>query len=135
MLNSGYMFIFMTSIFTVIGQLIIKWRIDSLEFSLNGAVTEKIISVLMLLLDKYIVIGMFSAVLAALFWMAALSRFNLSHAYPMIIALLTILTVISSVVILGENLSYVKVIGIIIVLVGLLVLWVGDVYIADLNHG
>ena len=135
MLNSGYMFIFMTSIFTVIGQLIIKWRIDSLEFSLNGAVTEKIISVLMLLFDKYIVIGMFSAVLAALFWMAALSRFNLSHAYPMIIALLTILTVISSVVILGENLSYVKVIGIIIVLVGLLVLWVGDVYIADLNHG
>ena len=135
MLNSGYMFIFMTSIFTVIGQLIIKWRIDSLEFSLNGAVTEKIISVLMLLLDKYIVIGMFSAVLAALFWMAALSRFNLSHAYPMIIALLTILTVISSVVILGENLSYVKVIGIIIVLVGLMVLWVGDVYIADLNHG
>jgi multidrug transporter EmrE-like cation transporter len=135
MLNSGYMFIIMTSVFTVIGQLIIKWRIDSLEFSLNGVLIEKIISVLMLLLDKYIIVGMFSAVLAALFWMAALSRFNLSHAYPMIIALLTILTVISSVVILGETLSYVKVIGIITVLIGLMVLWVGEVYFANLNHG
>ena len=135
MLNSGYMFIIMTSVFTVIWQLIIKWRIDSLEFSLNGVLIEKIISVLMLLLDKYIIVGMFSAVLAALFWMAALSRFNLSHAYPMIIALLTILTVISSVVILGETLSYVKVIGIITVLIGLMVLWVGEVYFANQNHG
>jgi undecaprenyl phosphate-alpha-L-ara4N flippase subunit ArnF len=135
MLNSGYIFILMTSIFTVIGQLIIKWRIDSMEFSLNGALVEKIISIVMLLFDKYIMIGLFSAVLAALFWMAALSKFNLSHAYPMIIALLTILTVVSSVVILGESLSYVKVIGVTIVLIGLMVLWVGDVYITSINHG
>jgi len=125
----------MTSIFTVIGQLIIKWRIDSMEFSLNGALVEKIISIVMLLFDKYIMIGLFSAVLAALFWMAALSKFNLSHAYPMIIALLTILTVVSSVVILGESPSYVKVIGVTIVLIGLMVLWVGDVYITSINHG
>jgi len=125
----------MTSIFTVIGQLIIKWRIDSMEFSLNGALVEKIISIVMLLFDKYIMIGLFSAVLAALFWMAALSKFNLSHAYPMIIALLTILTVVSSVVILGESLPYVKVIGVTIVLIGLMVLWVGDVYITSINHG
>jgi|APSaa5957512535_1039671.scaffolds.fasta_scaffold02521_7 multidrug transporter EmrE-like cation transporter len=135
MLNSGYIFILMTSIFTVIGQLIIKWRIDSMEFSLNGALVEKIISIVMLLFDKYIMIGLFSAVLAALFWMAALSKFNLSHAYPMIIALLTILTVVSSVVILGESLPYVKVIGVTIVLIGLMVLWVGDVYITSINHG
>lgn len=128
MLNSGYMFILMTSIFTVIGQLIIKWRIDALELSLNGSLAEKIISVVMLLFDKYIMIGLFSAVLAALFWMAALSKFNLSHAYPMIIALLTILTVVSSLFILGESLSYIKVTGVTIVLIGLMVLWVGDTY-------
>ena len=128
MLNSGYMFILMTSIFTVIGQLIIKWRIDALELSLNGSLAEKIISVVMLLFDKYIMIGLFSAVLAALFWMAALSKFNLSHAYPMIIALLAILTVVSSLFILGESLSYIKVTGVTIVLIGLMVLWVGDTY-------
>ena len=129
MLNSGYIFILMTSIFTVIGQLIIKWRIDSMEFSLNGALVEKIISIVMLLFDKYIMIGLFSAVLAALFWMAALSKFNLSHAYPMIIALLTILTVAASVYILGESMSYIKIIGVSIVVIGLMVLWVGEAYI------
>ena len=135
MFSSGYLYILMTSIFTVIGELIIKWRVDSMEFSLHGTAIEKITSVILLLFDKYIMIGLFSAVLAALFWMAALSKFNLSHAYPMIIALLTILTVVSSVVILGESLPYVKVIGVTIVLIGLMVLWVGDVYITSINHG
>ena len=119
----------MTSIFTVIGQLIIKWRVDSMEFSLHGTAIEKITSVILLLFDKYIMVGLFSAMLAALFWMAALSKFNLSHAYPMIIALLTILTVAASVYILGESMSYIKIIGVSIVVIGLMVLWVGEAYI------
>jgi multidrug transporter EmrE-like cation transporter len=129
MLSSGYLYILMTSIFTVIGQLIIKWRIDSMEFSLHGTAIEKITSVILLLFDKYIMVGLFSAMLAALFWMAALSKFNLSHAYPMIIALLTILTVAASVYILGESMSYIKIIGVSIVVIGLMVLWVGEAYI------
>jgi multidrug transporter EmrE-like cation transporter len=129
MLSSGYLYILMTSIFTVIGQLIIKWRIDSMEFSLHGTAIEKITSVILLLFDKYIMVGLFSAMLAALFWMAALSKFNLSHAYPMSIALLTILTVAASVYILGESMSYIKIIGVSIVVIGLMVLWVGEAYI------
>ena len=129
MLSSGYLYILMTSIFTVIGQLIIKWRVDSMEFSLHGTAIEKITSVILLLFDKYIMVGLFSAMLAALFWMAALSKFNLSHAYPMIIALLTILTVAASVYILGESMSYIKIIGVSIVVIGLMVLWVGEAYI------
>ena len=129
MLSSGYLYILMTSIFTVIGELIIKWRVDSMEFSLHGTAIEKITSVILLLFDKYIMVGLFSAMLAALFWMAALSKFNLSHAYPMIIALLTILTVAASVYILGESMSYIKIIGVSIVVIGLMVLWVGEAYI------
>ena len=129
MFFSGYLNILMTSIFTVIGELIIKWRVDSMEFSLHGTAIEKITSVILLLFDKYIMVGLFSAMLAALFWMAALSKFNLSHAYPMIIALLTILTVAASVYILGESMSYIKIIGVSIVVIGLMVLWVGEAYI------
>lgn len=129
MFSSGYLYILMTSIFTVIGELIIKWRVDSMEFSLHGTAIEKITSAILLLFDKYIMVGLFSAMLAALFWMAALSKFNLSHAYPMIIALLTILTVAASVYILGESMSYIKIIGVSIVVIGLMVLWVGEAYI------
>jgi len=41
MLDSAYIFVLMTSLFTVLGQLIIKWRIDSIKFSLSGTLSEK----------------------------------------------------------------------------------------------
>jgi multidrug transporter EmrE-like cation transporter len=123
MFDSGYIYIFMTSFFTVVGELIIKWRIDSISFTLTGSTLNKAQSVVALLFDKYIMLGLFSAVIAALFWMAALSKFNLSFAYPMIIALLTILTIFASIIILGESLSSLQTIGVTIVVIGLVILW------------
>jgi multidrug transporter EmrE-like cation transporter len=123
--GTGYLFILMTAFFTVAGQLIIKWRIDSIKFSLNGTSIDKVQSIILLLLDKYIMLGLFFALFAALFWMAALSKFNLSHAYPMILALLTLLSVVTAVVFLGESLSYIKMIGVSIIFFGLIILWLG----------
>jgi len=37
MFDSGYIYILMTSFFTVVGELIIKWRIDSISFTLTGS--------------------------------------------------------------------------------------------------
>ena len=123
MFDSGYIYILMTSFFTVVGELIIKWRIDSISFTLTGSTFNKAQSVVALLFDKYIMLGLFSAVIAALFWMAALSKFNLSFAYPMIIALLTVLTISASIIILGESLSSLQTIGVTIVVIGLVILW------------
>jgi len=127
MLDPAYIFVLMTSLFTFLGQLIIKWRIDSIKFSLSGTLSEKFTAIVSLLFDKFIVIGLISAVCAAIFWMIALSKFNLSHAYPIIIALLITLTVLSSVIFLGETLSFFKILGITFILLGLVILF-GDTH-------
>jgi len=128
MLDSAYIFVLMTSLFTVLGQLIIKWRIDSIKFSLSGTLSEKLMTIVSLLFDKFIVIGLISAVCAAILWMIALSKLNLSHAYPVIIALVITLTVLSSVIFLGETLSFFKILGIALILLGLAILLFGDTH-------
>jgi len=134
MLDSAYIFVLMTSLFTVLGQLIIKWRIDSIKFSLSGTLSEKLMTIVSLLFDKFIVIGLISAVCAAILWMIALSKLNLSHAYPVIIALVITLTVLSSVIFLGETLSFFKILGIAIILLGLAILLFGDTHNSIINR-
>ncbi len=54
----------------------------------------------------------------------------------MIIALLTVFTVVAAVIFLGESLSIIKIIGVVLVVIGLLILWAGDTYITNwMNYG
>ena len=122
-INSGYFFILATAFFTVAGQVIIKWRINSIEFSLNGTVTDKAVSLMLILFDKYVFTGLLFALLAALFWLAALTKFNLSYGYPFILALLLILNLLFSAVFLGEPVTFIKMIGILTIVIGLAILW------------
>lgn len=129
MINSGYIFIFMSSLFTVIGELLIKWRIDNLKFTLEGTLVNKVWSLVILLFDKIVFMGLSSALIAALFWMAALSKFNLSHAYPIFAASLTFFTVLSAVVFLSEKIIFAQLVGVAIVIIGLIVLYFANVSI------
>ena len=129
MINSAYIFIFMSSLFTVIGELLIKWRIDNLKFTLEGTLVNKVWSLVILLFDKIVFMGLTSALIAALFWMAALSKFNLSHAYPIFAASLTFFTVLSAVVFLSEKIIFAQLVGVAIVIIGLIVLYFANVSI------
>src|SRR5699024_4143122 len=77
----GYFYIFGTIIFTVYGQLMMKWRIDmsgSLLVDLRGT----LFFVFRFLLDPLILSGLLSAFVASLFWMAAMIKFDICFAYP-----------------------------------------------------
>lgn len=113
----SYFYIIGTVLFTVCGQLLIKWRIAKYGV-LPGSFSEKIVFLLKLLLDPYIFSGFVSAFLAALFWMAAMTKFNLSEAYPAIIGGLALLTSLFAVFFLKEPLNAYKIIGIILIIVG-----------------
>ena len=119
----------MSSLFTVIGELLIKWRIDNLKFTLEGTLVNKVWSLVILLFDKIVFMGLTSALIAALFWMAALSKFNLSHAYPIFAASLTFFTVLSAVVFLSEKIIFAQLVGVAIVIIGLIVLYFANVSI------
>ena len=76
-----YLYIFATIGFTVYGQLILKWRITKIG-SLPPDFIEKLKFLISLLFDPAIFSGFAAAFLASLAWMAAMTKFELSHAYP-----------------------------------------------------
>lgn len=113
----GYLYILGTILFTVYGQLILKWRIVKYGV-LPDLLFEKIIFLFKLLFDPFIFSGFAAAFLASFFWMAAMTKFELSHAYPIIVGGLAILTSLFAIVFLKESITAYKIIGIILIVAG-----------------
>ncbi|HLS08442.1 EamA family transporter [Lentibacillus sp.] len=115
----GYLYIIGTIIFTVYGQLVLKWQVDQAG-SLPGALWEKLVFLLQLLLNPWIISGFLSAFLAALCWMAAMTKFNISFAYPFM-SLSFVLVFLLSAVLFGDPVTIHKVVGLALVVAGLVV--------------
>src|SRR5699024_782273 len=80
----GYLYIFSTILFTVYGQLVLKWKINDYG-SLPAAFLDKITFLMQLFLNPWILSGFLAAFLAALSWMAAMTKFEICYAYSFII--------------------------------------------------
>ena len=115
----GYFYIFGTILFTVFGQIVLKWRIEKYD-SLPEAVYDKVIFLSKLLLDPWILGGFFSAFIASFFWMAAMTKFDLSFAYPFMSASF-ILVFALSVFIFDEPTSWQKLAGLGLIVLGIIV--------------
>lgn len=115
----GFLYVFGTIFFTVYGQIVLKWRIN-LHGDLPGPFTEKISFLFHLLLDPFIFSGFLSAVIASFFWMAAMTKFELSYAYPFI-ALSFVLVFFFSAWFFNESVTAYKVVGLILIVAGILV--------------
>ena len=113
----GYFYIFATVFFTVFGQIILKWRINGVG-SLPDDASEKVLFLFKLLLDPWIFGGFLSAFIASFFWMAAMTKFDVSQAYPIIVGGLAILTSAVAIVILKEQVSVYKVLGLLLIVLG-----------------
>lgn len=70
-----YLYIVATIVFTVYGQVILKWRIGKLG-ALPPEALAKLKFLVMLLFDPAIFSGFAAAFLASLAWMAAMTRFE-----------------------------------------------------------
>ncbi|MDB5263204.1 MAG: hypothetical protein JWQ14_2485 [Adhaeribacter sp.] len=115
----GYIYIFLTIIFTVYGQLILKWRIAK-QGNLPELLSEKLSFIAHLFLDPFIITGFGSAFIASLFWMAAMTKFEISFAYPFM-SLSFVLVLLLSTLLLGEMVTPGKIIGLIIIIAGIIV--------------
>src|SRR5688572_20195036 len=90
----GYLYIALTVVMTVYGQLIIKWRMNLLG-GLSNEIGDIVIFLVKAVFDPYIFSSFMAAFLASLTWMAAMTRFELSYAYPFM-SLAFVLTLICS---------------------------------------
>jgi len=121
----GYAYVFGTVFFTVYGQLILKWRIVKYGALPEGS-GEKLLFLAKLLFDPYIFSGFFAAFIASFFWMAAMTKFEVSHAYPIIVGGLAILTSVFAVVFLKESASFLKIMGLLLIVAGVYLLSKGS---------
>src|SRR5436305_980124 len=71
----------MTIGFTVYGQLIVKWRVTEAG-DLPSGLGDRIDFMVRLVTDPWVLSVFVAAAIAALAWMAALTRFELSAVYP-----------------------------------------------------
>ena len=115
---SHYFYILFTLLFTVYGQLILKWRLSNLKVILPELVTDKLIYLIKLVLDTFIFSGFIAAFIASLFWMAAMTKFEITHAYPFM-SLAPALVFLLGVFVLNETFTMGKVIGLIIIMLGI----------------
>lgn len=115
----GYIYIVGTILFTVYGQLILKWRI-----TVYGALPEiffdKLIFLAKLLLDPYIFSGFFSGLIASFFWMAAMTKFNVSYAYPFMSGAFVLVFILSA-LLFHEPVTWQKLIGLGFIITGIIV--------------
>ena len=114
-----YLYIFATLGFTVYGQLILKWRIAQLG-PLPLEFLDKLKFLLGLLLDPGIFSGLAAAFLASLAWMAAMTKFDLSHAYLFMSLNFPIVFLLSG-WLLSEPLNLQKALGVVLIVIGTLI--------------
>jgi undecaprenyl phosphate-alpha-L-ara4N flippase subunit ArnF len=119
-MSPGYRFVLLTLLFTVYGQLVLKWRLNQLNLSWGEGIWEKAKGMLGLLFDPYIFSGFFAAFLAAMCWMAAMSKLPITVAYPFM-SLAPALVFIFGVWFLNEDFSWGKVFGLALIGLGIFV--------------
>lgn len=115
-----YFYIFGTLFFTVYGQIVLKWRMSGLKVVLPDGFTEKIIYLIKLIFDPFIFSGFASAFIASLFWMAAMTKFEITTAYPFM-SLAPALVFIVGMLFLGEQFTMGKLLGLGLIIVGIVV--------------
>ena len=114
-----YLYIFGTIFFTVYGQLVTKWQVARAgEFPVET--TEKIWFLLRLVVNPWVISSLTAAFLAFLCWVAAMTKFELSYAYPFT-SLAFVLVLGLSAILFHEAITVPKVLGVAFIMVGIIV--------------
>jgi undecaprenyl phosphate-alpha-L-ara4N flippase subunit ArnF len=116
-----YLYIANTIIFTVYGQMILKWRIKTLNWVMTeGDILDKVKCYLGLLFDPFILSGFVSAFIASICWTMAMSKFEITKAYPFM-SLSPAIVFLLGVLVLKETFTIGKVIGLVLIILGIIV--------------
>ncbi|WP_035235434.1 EamA family transporter [Desulfobacter vibrioformis] len=115
-----YLYIFGCIFFTCYGQIVLKWRM-----ALHGAMPENHLDKIAWLIktlftDPFILSGMGSAFVASLFWMAVVTKFDLSYAYPFMSASF-VLVFFLSIILFKEPFSLYKLLGLLFIVMGIVI--------------
>lgn len=115
----SYVYVICTVLLTVYGQVAIKWQVlEAGPFPVDPS--EKIWFLARLLLNPWVLSALAAGLLASVSWMAAMTRLELSHAYPFM-SLAFVLVMVFSALFFYEPITPLKATGIALVVLGIVV--------------
>lgn len=115
----AHLYIGATILLTVYAQLVFKWQVAMAGTFPVGSM-ERILFLLRVLFNPWVISSYVTALLASLFWMAALTQFELSYAYPFI-SLTFVLVLLLSGVFFHEPITRPKILGVLLIVAGVIV--------------
>ncbi len=115
----AYLMVFATISLTVAGQFIVKWQVLRAGPVPLGF-DQQARYIVGLLVNPWVLSAFAAAFLASITWMLAMSKLQLSHAYPMT-ALTFVLVVLGSAFFFQEPLSLLKLAGLTLIVAGIVV--------------
>ena len=115
----AYSMVFLTILLTVYAQFVVKWRVVSAGL-LPASWTDRTAHMFSLVLDPWVITAFMAAFLASVTWMFAMTRLQISHAYPMT-ALTFVIVVIGGAFLFNEPLTTPKIAGIALIVIGIYV--------------
>jgi drug/metabolite transporter (DMT)-like permease len=116
---AGFAYVLGSVLFTVYGQIIVKWQVAKAG-ALPAALSERIPFLLSLIFNPWILSGILAGFFALVCWLAAMTKFELSYAYPFM-SLAFVFVLILSAILFHEPLTVAKVLGVLLIIAGILV--------------
>lgn len=96
-----------------VGNLLAKYGLQHTSFQFNAL----LLSYISIFTNPFILFGMMATGISSIFWLSALSRADLSYAYPMI-SMGYIITAVAAWLFFQENLTIIRLAGIFIICSG-----------------
>ncbi|ADK14401.1 MULTISPECIES: EamA family transporter [Clostridium] len=100
-----------------IGQVLVKY--GAVNLNLNFTIKYLIPSILSILKNLPVMLGIISYGLSFLLWIKVLSKVELSYAYPMV-SLGYIITMVFSYFMFKENISFIRILGVAFIMLGVI---------------
>jgi multidrug transporter EmrE-like cation transporter len=113
-------YIALTIFFTVYSQLVMRWQVGVAGAPPADA-AGKAHYIGQLLLNPWVITGILATFLAGVSWMLAMTKFEISYAFPYI-SLNFVLVLFASVLLFGETLSMPKIAGTALIIAGIAVI-------------
>ena len=116
---AGFAYVLGSVLCTVYGQVIVKWQVAK-GGALPATLSGKVSFLVHLVLNPWIMSGMLAGFLALICWLAAMTKFELSYAYPFM-SLAFVFVLILSAVLFQEPVTVPKVLGVLLIIAGIIV--------------
>jgi multidrug transporter EmrE-like cation transporter len=115
----SYLFVFITIFLTVYSQIVIKWQVVAAGAFPAGS-ADRLWFLAKLLINPWVISALAAGLLAAVSWMAAMTKLELSHAYPFM-SLAFVLVLVLSALVFHEPVNAWKIAGLVLIAAGIIV--------------